>query len=78
MLVGRVLSLLSRVEDLLHPPVPVEDREAVLQEEERVEDTDLEAGSLGVGVGGAVLVCLRDLHQDGTSSLSMLAWTLAW
>ena len=72
-----VLSLRSRVEDLLQPPV--EDREEVLQEEDSVEETDLEEGILNVGVGGAVVVrpgCLRDLHQDGTLSFSMLAWTL--
>ena len=71
-----LLSLLSRVVDLFQPPE--EDREEVLQEEDRVEDTDLEAGILSVGVGGAVGVCLRDLHQAGTSSFSMLAWTLLW
>ena len=73
---GSVLSLLSRVEDLRQPPV--EDREEVLQEEDRVEEADLEAEVLSVGVGGAVGVCLRDLHQAGTLSFSMLACTLLW
>ena len=72
---SRPLSLLSSVEDPLFQP-PVEDREDVLQDEDRVEDTDLEEGSLRVGVGGAVGVCFRDLHQEGTFSFSMLAWIL--
>ena len=72
---SRPLSLLSSVEDPLLQP-PVEDSEEVLQDEDRVEDTDLEDGSLSDGVGGAVGVCLRVLHQDGTFSFSMLAWIL--
>ena len=73
---SRPRSLLSSVEDPLFQP-PVEDSEDVLQDEDRVEDTDLEEGSLMVGVGGAVGVCLRDfLHQEGTLSFSMLAWIL--
>ena len=72
---SRPLSLRSSVEDPLLQP-PVEDREDVPQDEDRVEDTDLEDGSLRVGVGGAVGVCLRDLHHYGTFSFSMLAWIL--
>ena len=62
---------------LLHPAGV--DKDAVLQDdvkEGRVDDFD--GGLSVVGVGGAVVLLDEDLYQDGTFSLSILAWILFW
>ena len=49
------------------------DMEAVLQEEDMAGSVEEDEGFLRFGVEGAVAI-VEDLYQEGTLSLSMLAW----